>query len=139
MNDNVVKSDDVAPKKAPAKKATAKKSPAKKATPSAAEFNQDATGDDDLVQDRTEHERPVEEVKVKKSPVKKANIAKASSGKKFIYFDSGAAYVTKDGTRFTRENRIYEIDEQEADFLLTLDNFRLPDQLELEEYYKENN
>jgi len=27
----------------------------------------------------------------------------------------------------------------EADHLLSLDNFRLPSQLELEDYYKENN
>jgi hypothetical protein len=142
MNDNVVTSDDVAPKKAPAKKAPAKKAAPKKAATKKTEFKEDAVdGDGDgLVQDGTEHERPVEDTpKAKKSPVKKAPVAKASSGKKFVYFDSGAAYVTKEGVRFTRENRIYEIDEEEADFLLTLDNFRLPDQLELEEYYKENN
>ena len=77
--------------------------------------------------------------KAEKSPVPEKTVAKASAGKKFIYFDSGAAYSTKGGIRFTRENRIYEIEEQEADHLLTLDNFRLPSQLELEEYYKENN
>lgn len=141
MNENVVTSDAVAPKKAPAKKAAAKKAAPKKTAPKKAEFKEDAKdGDGDgFVQDGTEHERPVEELKAKKSPVKKASVSKASSGKKFIYFDTGTAYVTKDGTRFTRENRIYEIDEEEADFLLTLDNFRLPDQLELEDHYKENN
>lgn len=66
-------------------------------------------------------------------------VAKARSGKKFVYFESGSAYVTKSGFRFTRENRIYELDIEEADHLLSLDNFRLPDQLELEDYYKENN
>lgn len=69
----------------------------------------------------------------------KRKVAKAKSGKKFVYFDSGSAYVTKSGFRFTRENRIYELDMDEADHLLSLDNFRLPSQLELEDYYKENN
>lgn len=113
MSDNVVKSSDLPEptKKAPAKKSAAKKTTAKKAAVPKAE----------------------------KSPVPEKTVAKASAGKKFIYFDSGAAYSTKGGIRFTRENRIYEIEEQEADHLLTLDNFRLPSQLELEEYYKENN
>ena len=69
----------------------------------------------------------------------KRKVAKASTGKKFVYFESGSAYVTKSGFRFTKENRIYELDIEEADHLLSLDNFRLPDQLELEDYYKENN
>lgn len=69
----------------------------------------------------------------------KRKVAKPKSGKKFVYFDSGSAYVTKSGFRFTRENRIYELDIEEADHLLSLDNFRLPSQLELEDYYKENN
>lgn len=62
----------------------------------------------------------------------------SSSEKKLIYYSSGSGYVTKTGLRFSPQNRIYEIDSEEADVLLKLDNFRLPDQLELEEYYKEN-
>lgn len=69
----------------------------------------------------------------------KRRVAKPKSGKKFVYFESGSAYVTKSGFRFTKENRIYELDIEEADHLLSLENFRLPDQLELEDYYKENN
>lgn len=114
MSENVVKSEDVAPKKV------------EKTTKTATEkekVNKDS---------KTETtEKP------KKATTKK--VAKASSGKKFVYFESGSAYVTKSGFRFTKQNRIYELDIEEADHLLSLDNFRLPDQLELEDYYKENN
>jgi hypothetical protein len=82
-----------------------------------------------------EEETPV----AKKSPVPEKNVAKATSGKKFVYFASGSAYVTKSGFRFSSEKRVYEVPSEEADHLLSLDNFRLPDQLELEAYYKENN
>lgn len=125
MSENVVKSSDLpeSPKKVAAKK-VAKKAPAKSVDTS----------------DEAPIDAPVDEVvKPEKSPVPKKTIAKASAGKKFIYFDSGAAYSIKGGIRFTRENRIYEIEEEEANHLLTLDNFRLPTQLELEDYYKENN
>lgn len=116
MSDNVVKSSDLPePTEAPAKKAAAKKAPAKKTTAKKAA------------------------PKAEKSPVPEKKIAQPSSGKKYIFFQSGSAYLTKGGIRFTRENRIYEIEEQEADHLLTLDNFRLPTQLELEDHYKENN
>lgn len=112
MSENVVKSSDLPEptKKAPAKKAAAKKTTAKKTAP-----------------------------KAEKSPVPEKTVAKASTGKKFVYFDSGSAYSTKSGIRFTRDRRIYELDAAEADHLLTLDNFRIPTQLELEDYYKENN
>jgi hypothetical protein len=98
MEDNIIKSEDVAPKKT-----------TKTAT------------------------------KIKKVSDNNIIVAEAAPGKKFVFFSSGSSYTTKDGHRFTREKRIYEIDIEEADFLLTLDNFRLPDQLELEDYYKENN
>lgn len=55
-------------------------------------------------------------------------------GSKYIYFSCGAAYVTSNGFVFTRENPIYLVANEEADSLLRLDNFRLPDQIELEEY-----
>lgn len=80
-----------------------------------------------------------DEVPVLKSPVPEKKVAKPSGGKKFVFFSSGAGYVTKSGFKFSPENRIYELDSEEADHLLSLSNFRLPDQLELEEYYKENN
>lgn len=65
-------------------------------------------------------------------------IATAPDGYKFVYFSSGVAYVTADGFRFTKDNPIYLLPVEEADRLLKLDNFRLPDQLELEDYAKEN-
>lgn len=58
--------------------------------------------------------------------------------KKLIFYSSGSGYVTKKGYKFSPSQRIYELDIEEADLLLKLDNFRRPDQLELEEYYKEN-
>jgi hypothetical protein len=116
MSENVVKSSDLPePSKAPAKKVAAKKT-AKKAA------------------------AKVESTpKAEKSPVPEKIVAEPSAGKKFVYFDSGAAYSTKSGVRFTRERKIYELDAAEADHLLSLDNFRLPTQIELEDYYKENN
>ena len=64
-------------------------------------------------------------------------VAKAPSGYKFVFFESGAAYVTTDGRRFTKENRILLLPNAEADHLLSFSNFRLPNQLELEDYSKE--
>lgn len=93
-------------------------------------------------EDPIEDQEIVEEVAepvVQKSPIPEKKVAKPVSGKKFVFFSSGSAYVTKSGFKFTPDNRIYELEEEEADHLLSLSNFRLPDQIELEEYYKENN
>lgn len=109
MTDNIVTSDQVAVKK-----------PSKKKVP--------------RVQVVAEESTPQEQ---KGLPQREFSVS--SLDKKFVYFSSGSAYVTKSGFRFTRDKRIYELDVEEADALLKLDNFRLPDQLELEEYYKENN
>jgi hypothetical protein len=78
---------------------------------------------------------------VKKAPVKKA-AAKIKvenkeehieAGKTVIIFDSGFSYSSGD-IQFTRENCIQEVTEEVANFLLTLDNFRLPNMVELEDY-----
>ena len=111
MSDNIIKSDEVAPKKG----STANK------------------------KEIQEQPKEIIEEKPKKSAIPKKKVAAASEGKKFVFFDSGTAYVTKSGFRFTNENRIYEIENEEADHLLSLVNFRLPTQLELEDYHKENN
>jgi hypothetical protein len=66
-------------------------------------------------------------------------VATPTEGKKFVFYSSGSGYVTRSGFKFSPTRRIYEIPESEADHLLKLENFRLPDQLELEEYYKEIN
>lgn len=99
MSDNVIKSDDVAPKKS-----TKTSKPAAK------------------------------KEKVNSNKSTNAKVPEASEGKKFVYYSSGSGYITRSGFRFTPEKRIYELDIEEADYLLSLDNFRLPDQLELEEY-----
>lgn len=129
MSENVIKSTDLpeATKPAPAKKAAgSKKTAAKKqAAPDTVDTEVEA----------------VEEtvVKAEKSPVPEKKVATAASGKKFVFFSTGAGYSTKSGVRFTPDRRIYELDAEEADYLLSLENFRLPTQLELEDYYKENN
>lgn len=115
MSDNIVKSTDVAPKKQ-------------------VKLDDSATDKEKNIQETKEEAV----VKTKKTSTKK-KIADANPGKKFVFFSSGASYITKDGFKFTQDKRIYELDIEEADFLLSLDNFRLPDQLELEDYYKENN
>lgn len=101
MSDNVVKSEQSAPKKS----ATVKK----KASP-----------------------KPEKELNYRDKEV-----AKAPEGYKFVFFESGVAYVTSDGQKFTKEKRILLLPEQEADHLLSFSNFRLPNQLELEDYSKE--
>lgn len=108
MTDNIVTSNEVAVKK-----------PSKKKAPRV-----QAVIEENIIQ----QEESV--------PQREFNVNPA--GKKFVYFSSGSAYVTKSGYRFSADKRIYELDEEEANALLELDNFRLPDQLELEEYYKEN-
>lgn len=77
----------------------------------------------------------------KKAPAKKAapkakvaeKVETATTGYKVIIFESGSSFVSGD-IRFTRENYIQEVPEDEANRLLEFDNFRLPDQLELEDY-----
>ena len=104
MSDNVIKSTDVTSGKA--EKNAVKKAPAKKAAAPKAKA-----------------EKKQDEVKVQSTP----------AGKVVVVFESGASYVSND-INFTREDNIKEVSESEAAFLLTLENFRLPDQLELEDY-----
>ena len=78
---------------------------------------------------------------VKKAPVKKAaakikvekKAEDVESGKIVIIFETGFSYSSGD-IQFTRENYIQEISEDAANFLLTLDNFRLPNTVELDDY-----
>lgn len=72
----------------------------------------------------------------KKEAAKKADAAPkgVKDGHKIIVFESGASYVSNT-VRFTRNNPIQEIPEAEAEILLGLENFRLPDQFEIEEYF----
>lgn len=76
--------------------------------------------------------------KATKKVVKKEDDIQSISktGKVLIYFESGTAYLTPSGVRFSREeNRIAEIDAEEANSLLRLPNFRLPSDEEKDFYY----
>jgi hypothetical protein len=81
---------------------------------------------------------------VKKQPVKKVikkeiieeKVTTDNEGDSvLIYFESGAGYVTKNGLKFSRENKMAEISAEEANLLLRLPNFRLPSDEEKEVYY----
>ena len=73
------------------------------------------------------------EMKTPKKTTKAKAAKKAADGTKIVVFESGASY-NSNGIRFTREERIKEVPEEFADFLLTLENFRLPTSFEVEEY-----
>jgi len=68
-----------------------------------------------------------------KKEVKAEDITPES--KILIVLESGAGYVTSSGFKFSQNNRVAEIPEDEAKQLLALDNFRLPNDAEKELYY----
>jgi hypothetical protein len=72
-----------------------------------------------------------------KQPKVKKPIAKpiVDSDKVVIYFESGYAYSLANGFTFTQENRMLELPAEEAQILLSLDNFRLPNDEEKQMYY----
>ena len=87
----------------------------------------------------------INEAPAKKTPVKKA-VAKpkveapvkkktpsVSPDKVVIVFESGSSYTTDD-FRFTRENNIQEVTPEQSEYLLTLENFRKPNDFEIENY-----
>jgi hypothetical protein len=73
----------------------------------------------------------------KKVAVKKEIIEEniSEEGKVLIVFESGAGYSTGSGFRFTQRNKMGLLPAEEANLLLTLDNFRLPSDEEKEMYY----
>lgn len=82
----------------------------------------------DVTQKATKQKKTIKEDKPVESVVK--------NGKLLIYFESGVAYQTPSGFRFSKEeNRMAEIDAEEATLLLKLPNFRLPSDEEKEFYY----
>jgi hypothetical protein len=119
MSNNVIKSTDVN-------------------VSSTSESDDDAGLDDGAVGGQDSETPPAKKVAAKRSAPKKQSPNQKKIDTKFIYFDSGSAYVTKGGFRFSPENRIYELPIDEADHLLNFDNFRIPNQIEMEQYYKEN-
>jgi hypothetical protein len=86
-------------------------------------------------------EKPVKKAAAKKTAPKKVeaviedsvNEKKVKEGFTVVVFESGSSY-TSNGIRFTRQNSIQEIPADDASLLLQLDNFRLPNQFELEDY-----
>jgi len=77
----------------------------------------------------TQKKKKIKKVETPAEPVVK-------NGKLLIYFESGVAYQTASGLRFSKEdNRMAELDSEEALWLLKLPNFRLPSDEEKEFYY----
>ena len=73
----------------------------------------------------------------KKVAVKKEIIEEniSGEGKVLIVFESGSGYSTASGFRFSQRNKMGLLPVEEANLLLTLDNFRLPSDEEKEMYY----
>jgi hypothetical protein len=78
--------------------------------------------------------QPVKKV-IKKEIIKEKVTTNSQGDGVLIYFESGAGYVTNNGLKFSRENRMAEISAEEANLLLRLPNFRLPSDEEKEVYY----
>jgi len=52
-----------------------------------------------------------------------------------VVFESGAGYSTGSGIRFSQQRKMAEVSLEEAKQLLSLENFRLPNDEEKEMYY----
>lgn len=55
--------------------------------------------------------------------------------KAIVYYESGSGYLMPNGFKFSRENRMAEVNIETARQLLALENFRLPSDEEKEMYY----
>lgn len=119
MEDNIVRSTDVhkAREKAPV--------PTEEVEPTSSEGAAEVT-----------EKKPPKAKKVVDERNANETVAKAPSGYKFVFFDSGASYTSTSGVRFTADKRLQLVAEDEADHLLSFDNFRIPTILELQEYSK---
>lgn len=87
---------------------------------------------DDL---KAEKEKPVKKAATKKAAPAKKEEAKPAvqSDTIFVVFESGASYCS-DEVSFTRDNAIQELPAEIANRLLELDNFRIANPFEVEEY-----
>jgi len=99
--------------------------------------------------DRTNVVKSEDAAPKKKAPAKKAapkkkvvediigEVIQSSNNeeKVLVYFESGSAYVTGSGYRFSRSEPLAEVSLSEANTLLRLSNFRLPSDEEKEMYY----
>lgn len=99
----------------------------------------------DRIDNMTEQKNSVTTEKIdkpKKAVAKKAAVKKeitqeniSKEGNILIVFESGTAYVTVSGFRFSQRNKMGLLSAEEANLLLELDNFRLPSDEEKEMYY----
>jgi hypothetical protein len=53
------------------------------------------------------------------------------SRRKYIYFERGAGYSTSSGVRFSKENPVQKVSDDEYDMLITNSNFRQPTDQEI--------
>ena len=89
---------------------------------------------------KLEDKKPAKKAPAKKAVAKKETVEKIEKvgikdGHTLVVFESGASYVSND-IRFTKDNRIQEVPDQQAQSLLQLDNFRQANLFELENYIK---
>lgn len=79
---------------------------------------------------------PAKKQPAKKAAAKKPKEPKANTdGSVLIVFESGFSYTSNDLV-FTREDNMKEVGADQAAILLSLDNFRLPTQEEVDDYFK---
>lgn len=98
--------------------------------------------------ENSENKKSVDKA-VKKTPAKKTAVKKTAAKPKvsqeetsetkvndeyvIIVFETGTAFISGD-YHFTKDNRIRKIKTQDAAKFLELENFRLADQIEIEEF-----
>jgi uncharacterized phosphosugar-binding protein len=83
-------------------------------------------------------EKPVKKAAPKKAaaPKKEAKAVETVQGDNvIIVFECGASYTSQDVT-FTRDNHIQEVSAEIASRLLELENFRIADPFEIEDFLK---
>lgn len=74
--------------------------------------------------------------KAKQPKVKKVETTAIPSADKIVvYYESGYSYSLPNGFTFTRENKMLELPADDARRLLSLGNFRLPNDEEKQMYY----
>jgi hypothetical protein len=84
---------------------------------------------------------PAKKAAPKKKPVSEDTVDQPvvhftdNNEKVLVYFESGSAYITGSGHRFSRSEPLAEVTPDEANVLLRLSNFRLPSDEEKEMYY----
>lgn len=92
---------------------------------------------DNIVKSDDVNKKPAtKKTATKKTAAKKADVQKATTGDglRIVVFENGASY-SANGLRFTKDNRIQAVPEADAERLLELDNFRLPSQEEVDNYF----